>query len=50
MMYLKYQCVRYFKLEGPTMVYCHSSGMWTRIPVCQGETRSRLSCGLTGLA
>ncbi|XP_056912823.1 complement factor H-like [Takifugu flavidus] len=33
--YLRYQCVRYYKLVGPDTVYCQSSGLWTQLPVCE---------------
>ncbi|TNM97920.1 hypothetical protein fugu_014166 [Takifugu bimaculatus] len=33
--YLRYQCVRYYKLVGPDTVYCRSSGLWTQVPVCE---------------
>lgn len=47
--YLRYQCVRYHKLVGPNMVFCHSSGSWTQVPVCQGENQPPLACGFTPL-
>lgn len=43
--YLRYQCVRFFKLVGPDTVFCHSSGSWTPVPVCKGENQPRLLCG-----
>lgn len=35
--HLRYQCARFYKQVGPSIVYCHSSGLWTQVPVCKGE-------------
>lgn len=47
--YLRYQCVRYFKLEGLDRVYCLASGLWSWVPVCRREHQWLLRCGFTGL-
>ncbi|XP_067461408.1 complement factor H-like isoform X8 [Thunnus thynnus] len=34
-MYLKYQCQKYYKYEGPETVVCHNDGTWSNLPVCK---------------
>ncbi|KAI9518494.1 hypothetical protein NQZ68_036376 [Dissostichus eleginoides] len=33
--YLKYQCNRFYTLEGPDIVMCQSNGKWTEPPSCK---------------
>ncbi|XP_044223431.1 complement factor H-like [Thunnus albacares] len=37
-MYLKYQCQKYYKYEGPETVVCHNDGTWSKLPVCKGSS------------
>lgn len=39
--YLRYQCPRYYKLEGPDQVNCLASGSWSQVPVCKREYQSQ---------
>ncbi|XP_035798473.2 complement factor H-like isoform X2 [Amphiprion ocellaris] len=32
---LKYQCVNYYKLEGPDIVVCYRDGTWSQVPTCK---------------
>ncbi|KAM9719545.1 E-selectin-like isoform 4-T4 [Menidia menidia] len=34
---LKYECAKYYRLEGPEQVMCHSDGTWSQIPTCRAN-------------
>ncbi|KAM9719548.1 uncharacterized protein ACNS7B_020329 [Menidia menidia] len=34
---LKYECVKYYKLEGSENVVCYSDGTWSQIPTCRAN-------------
>ncbi|KAF7661346.1 hypothetical protein LDENG_00263660 [Lucifuga dentata] len=34
-MYLKYQCVNFYKLVGPDKVFCYDDGTWSQLPTCK---------------